>query len=173
MTMTKMRLVLAATLTLSLSIPTVRAADPVKTTDATQSDLDLLVSTIRANRRALVEVNLNLTKDEADKFWPIYDRYQKDMAGVGDHQLSIIEYYIEHYRDLSNEKALELVDKYLAADADRIKVRRSYLPEFEKVVPGRTLARFYQIENKMDAVIRYELAATIPVVAEKPAEAGK
>jgi hypothetical protein len=172
MTMTKMRLVLVASLTLSLSITAVRAADPAKD-EAAKSDLNLLVDTIRANRRALIEVNLNLTADEAAKFWPIYDRYQKDMAGVGDHQLSIVEYYIAHFRDMSNEKALELVDKYLASDADRIKVRRSYLPEFEKVLPGRTLARFYQIENKMDAVIRYDLAATIPVVDEKPAEAGK
>jgi hypothetical protein len=55
---------------------------------------------------------------------------------------------------------------YLAAEADRVAVRRTYLPEFAKVLPGRTVARFYQIENKMDAVIRYDLAATIPVIDE-------
>jgi hypothetical protein len=55
---------------------------------------------------------------------------------------------------------------YLAAEADRLKVRRDYIDEFAKVVPGLTVARFYQIENKIDAVVRYDLAATIPVVQQ-------
>ena len=51
-----------------------------------------------------------------------------------------------------------------AAEADRLQVRRAYLGEFAKILPGRTVARFYQIENKMDAVLRYDLAGAIPVV---------
>jgi hypothetical protein len=71
---------------------------------------------------------------------------------------------ITHFRGLSNEKALQLTGDYLAAEADRLQVRRAYLAEFAKILPGRAVARFYQIENKMDAVLRYDLAATIPVV---------
>jgi hypothetical protein len=33
-----------------------------------------------------------------------------------------------------------------------------------KVLPGRTVARFFQIENKMDAIIDYEMAGEIPLV---------
>ena len=62
---------------------------------------------------------------------------------------------------------MKLVDDYLAVEADRVKVKRAYLDEFAKALPGRKVARFYQIENKMDAVIRYDLAATIPVVEEE------
>ena len=51
-------------------------------------------------------------------------------------------------------------------------MRRDYVAEFAKVLPGRKVARFYQIENKMDAVIRYDLAATIPVVEEKASASG-
>ena len=63
------------------------------------------------------------------------------------------------------------MEDYLAAEAERVQVRRTYLPEFLKILPGRTVARFYQIDNKMDAVLRYDLAAGIPVVEEKPAPA--
>jgi len=59
------------------------------------------------------------------------------------------------------------MESYLAAEAERLQVRRAYLDEFAKILPGRTVARFYQLENKMDAVLRYDLAATIPVVDEK------
>ena len=67
------------------------------------------------------------------------------------------------------DKALRLMEGYLAAEAERLQVQRSYLGEFSKIRPGRTVARFYQIENKMDAVLRYDLAATIPVVAQESA----
>ena len=59
------------------------------------------------------------------------------------------------------------MESYLAAEAERVQVRRTYPSEFKKILPGRTVARFYQIENKMDAVLRYDLAATKPVFDEK------
>jgi len=65
------------------------------------------------------------------------------------------------------DKAMQLMESYLAAEAERVQVHRSYLGEFTKIRPGRTVARFYQIENKMEAVLRYDLAATIPIVDEK------
>ena len=79
----------------------------------------------------------------------------------------MIQDYSANFSDLSNDKAMKLVDDYLAVEADRVKVKRAYVDEFAKVLPGRKVARFYQIENKMDAVIRYDLAATIPVVEEQ------
>ena len=79
---------------------------------------------------------------------------------------TVIEEYTANFHKLSNDKALKLMEDYLAVEDDRVKVRRTYLPEFAKILPGRTVARFYQIENKMDAVIRYDLAAAIPVVDE-------
>ena len=109
-------------------------------------------------------MNLRLTDEEATKFWPLYDRYQKEISVIGDRMTALVEDYITNFRDLSNEKALQLIGDYLAAEADRLQVRRSYLGEFAKILPGRTVARFYQMENKMDAVLRYDLAGAIPVV---------
>jgi hypothetical protein len=86
---------------------------------------------------------------------------------------SVIQDYISGFATLSDDKAVQLVDAYLAAEAERVKIKQSYVAEFGKVVPGRTVARFYQIENKMDAVLRYELAATIPVIDEKAAKPAK
>jgi hypothetical protein len=160
--MAKMQSVLAAVLISCLSSATVRAAEPGPT--ASQVNLDILRDTIRANRKALIAVNLALTDEEAAKFWPLYERYQKEISVVGDRMTALVEDYITHFRDLSNEKAMQLAADYLAAEADRLQVRRAYLGEFGKILPGRTVARFYQIENKMDAVLRYDLAGTIPVV---------
>ncbi|MBX3024631.1 hypothetical protein KF840_06950 [bacterium] len=134
-----------------------------------EADRALLVNTVRANRRALVAVNLNLSSEQAAQFWPLYDRYQTEITAIGDRGLAVVADYVDHYAELSNDKALELMTDYLAAEAERLKVRQSYLPEFAKILPGRTVARFYQIENKIDAVLRYDLAESIPVLEQSPA----
>lgn len=161
--MSTIRLLLVAVLLSCCSPAAVRAAESGGPA-APQVNLDLLRDTIRANRKALIAVNLALTDEEAAKFWPLYERYQKEISGVGDRLAALFEDYITHFRDLSNEKAWQLTADYLVAEADRLQVQRAYLGEFAKILPGRTVARFYQIENKMDAVLRYDLAGTIPVV---------
>ncbi len=164
--MSKLHLLLAAALLFGLSATALRAAQP-PTGQAAEANLDVLLDAVRSNRKALVGVNLKLTDDEAVKFWPIYDRYQKEINVLGDRLVGVIQDYSANFSDLSNDKAMKLVDDYLAIEADRVKVKRAYLDEFAKALPGRTVARFYQIENKMDAVLRYDLAATIPVVEEE------
>jgi hypothetical protein len=139
-------------------------AAPAWAGEAANANLDVLRDTIRANRKALVAVNLRLTDAEAKDFWPVYDRYEKDLKEVNDRLVQVLDDYSSHFKDLSDEQAKKLLDDYLAVEEDRAKLRRTYVADFGKTLPGKKVARFYQIENKMDAVIRYDLAATIPVV---------
>jgi hypothetical protein len=142
-------------------------ADSVRAAgEAATADLDILRDTIRANRKGLVAVNLTLTDAEAAQFWPLYDRYQADVKAVNDRLVKVISDYTSQYSTMTDDKAQKLAEDYLAAEEDRAKVRRQYFPEFAKIVHGKKAARFYQIENKMDAVIRYDLAAYIPVVEQ-------
>ena len=149
---------LAAALMIGLSGPAMAAGEAAK------ADLDILVNTIRANRKALVAANLALTDDEAKKFWPVYDAYQKKLAVVQDRMVKLIEEYSESFGSMTDEKALELADEFLEIETARAKVRRDALDDVSEALPGKKVARFFQIENKMDAVVRYDLAATIPVV---------
>jgi hypothetical protein len=162
--MSTIRLILALVM-LTVSV-TARAAE-TPGGGATESTLDVLVNAIRANRKAMVAVNLTLSDAEAAAFWPVYDRYEKEMNALGDRLVTVVQDYSASFKGLSNDKAVKLVDEYLTIEADRVKVRRTYVDELAKILPGRTVARFFQLENKMDAVIRYDLAATIPVVEEE------
>ena len=165
--MRKLFLMLTATLIVGVSAAMAAAQTQ------NEASLSLLADTIRDNRKAFVAANLTLSGEEAAAFWPVYDRYEKDLKLAGDRIVTVVEDYSEHFRDLSNDKAMQLMEDYLAAEAERLKIRRSYLSEFAKILPGRTVARFYQLENKMDAVIRYELAAEIPVIDENSAAPAK
>jgi hypothetical protein len=160
LTMPRIRVLLAAVLTLALSATAGSAGEAAK------ANLDILLDSIRANKKALVAANLSLTDEEAARFWPLYDRYQEELNTVQDRAVKIIQDYTASFHDLSNEKAMKLADDWLSAEGDRVKVRRTYLDQFAKVIPGRKVVRFYQIENKMDALLRYDLAGGIPVVGE-------
>ena len=133
---------------------------------AEEATHDILVETIQANRKAFVAVNLALEDAQAAAFWPVYDRYQQDLTVVSQRLSDIIDDYTASFADMNDEKAKQLITSYLAVERDRAELRESYLPEFSAVLPGRTLARLYQIENKMDAVLRYELARDIPVLEQ-------
>lgn len=156
------RAILALVLIVATSGPAVSAGE------AADANLDILRETIRANKKALVAASLTLTDEEAGKFWPLYDRYQGELKGVNDRLVQVIQDYTSSFQSMTDEHALKLIEQYTAVEEDRAKVRRKYLGEFSKVLPGRKVARFYQIENKMDAVVRYDLAAEIPVVEEGP-----
>jgi hypothetical protein len=142
------------------------AAAPAFAGEADEASIEILRDTLRSNKKALVDVNLALSDEEARAFWPVYDRYQQDLQAVQERLLRVIEEYSANFGKMTDEKARELVDEYLAVEQDRAEVRRAYLEPISKALPGRKVMRFYQIENKVDAVLRYELAATIPVVEQ-------
>jgi hypothetical protein len=139
-------------------------ASPLRAGEADDAQLDILRDTLHANKKAFVAVNLQLSDAEAKGFWPIYDRYQSELQGVQGRLLGVIDDYSQHFGALTDEKAMDLAERYLEIERDRAEVRQRYLKPIAAVLPGKKVARFYQIENKIDAVLRYELAATIPVI---------
>ena len=157
------RMLTAAAAALFLfSAPLARSDEPP------QNNMDIVRDALRADKKALVASNLQLTDAEAKAFWPIYDKYQKDLITEHNKLYQVIEEYALAYNKnkLDDAKALDLVHRYFAAEEARTKVRSTYVKEFSKVLPGTKVARFYQIENKLDAVVRYEMAGAIPLVKQ-------
>lgn len=156
--MSCVRVLLASALTLVLAAPLYGAGEAAK------ADMDILRDSIRANKKALVAANLTLTDQEAAGFWPLYDLFQKDLTAVNARLLKVIEDYAASFPDIPNEKAMKLTEDYLSAESDRAQMRRSHLAEIAKVLPGRKVMLYYQLENKIDAVVRYDLAVGIPFI---------
>jgi len=86
------------------------------------------------------------------------------MAKAGDRLQKLIQDYARVYDTATNEQAKPMVDEMLAIQQAELKIKESYLPKFRKVVPEVKVARFLQIENKIDALIKLELAADIPLI---------
>lgn len=133
---------------------------------ADEASFEILRDTIRANKKTLVAASMTLTDAESDAFWPVYDRYEAEIKAVNDRLVKVLDTYTKNYGKLTDDEAKKLSEEYLSVEEDRASIRRKYFGEFTKVLPGKKAARFYQIENKMNAVIRYDMAREIPVVQE-------
>jgi hypothetical protein len=151
---------------LSVLLLVVLAAAPAGAGEADDASMEILRDTLRSNKKALVAVNLALTDEEARAFWPVYDRYQAELTVVADRLLQVIDDYKRSFGSTTDDEARALVDSYLAVQRDRVALLDSYVERFAEILPGRTLMRFYQIENKIHTVMLYELAETIPVIAQ-------
>src|SRR5262245_35993718 len=117
-----------------------------------------------AQRKAIVMKNLDLGKDEAAAFWPVYRDYRTAMAKVQDERVRIIADYAQSYRSMTDDKAKSLLEGYMRTDEDVLKVKRQYLSKFRKGLPEVKVARYYQIENKMDALVAADLTLQIPLM---------
>ncbi|MBP1621307.1 MAG: hypothetical protein H6Q02_2074 [Acidobacteria bacterium] len=132
---------------------------------ASETDqLQQLRAEIQADRQAVVAANLGLTDAEGAAFWPVYREYRGELSKVGDRMQKLIQDYAKIYDTATAEQAKPMVDEMLAIQQAELKVKESYLPKFRKVIPETKVARFLQIENKIDALIRLELAADIPLI---------
>jgi lysophospholipase L1-like esterase len=136
------------------------AAAQVSETDALQQ----LRADIQADRQAVVAANLKLTDAEGAAFWPVYREYRGEMAKVGDRLQKLIQDYARVYDTATAEQAKPLVDEMMAIERAGLTVKETYLPKLRKVLPEVKVARFLQIENELDAVIRLGLAADMPLI---------
>ncbi len=153
------------TIGLAVSLAFVLGVTPATAQEAAEANLEVLANAIQANADAIIAVNLDLTDEEAKGFWPAYEKYQGEMAGVRSRFLELMRDYITNYDTMDDAHAQQLLAESLSIEKDRVGIRQKHMKSFGEVLPGRKLARFYQIENKMRAVVRYELASEIPVLA--------
>lgn len=126
--------------------------------------MQALVEKLKADKKLIVSENMELTEAEAKKFWPVYEQYQNELFILRVRSLNLIKAYADSYSSMTNETAKKLLDEYLTIESLRQKVREGYLPKFRKVLPEMKVARYYQIENKILAIVNYELASQIPFV---------
>jgi polyhydroxyalkanoate synthesis regulator phasin len=126
--------------------------------------LQQLRAEIQADRQAVVMANLKLTDAEGQAFWPLYREYRGEMAKVGDRLQKLIQDYAVTYESATAEQAKAMVDEMMSIQRAELKVKEAYLPKFRKVIPELKVARFLQIENKIDTLIKIDLAANIPLI---------
>lgn len=141
-----------------------RTAAPVKESGYLNSYIALLRSDLRAKKIGIISESLLLTDKEADVFWPVYKRYEGDLAKLQDARLQLIKDYSDNYDKMSDAKALAFSERAFALEEWRVRLRRDYFKQLEKVLPGRTLARFFMLERRIDLLVDLKIASEIPII---------
>jgi hypothetical protein len=151
-----------------LSWAVVEQTVPVFAQDQSSADanMQILRDKVKADKKLVVAANMGLTDAEAKTFWPVYDSYQKDLQSLNERLKKTILSYADAYNNktLTDEKAKQLADEAIAIDEQEIKIRKACAAKVASILPGKKAARYLQIENKVRAALRYELAGAIPLV---------
>jgi hypothetical protein len=134
--------------------------------DKPADNMQILRDKIKADKKLVVASNMELTESEAKDFWPIYDQYQKDLQKINQRIANVLEGYAADFRgkSLTDEKAKKLIDEAVAIEQAEANLKSTYAPKLSKVLPVKKVARYLQIENKIRAVVKYDLAQGVPLV---------
>jgi Spy/CpxP family protein refolding chaperone len=166
-----MRRTLAYLLVACFVVGSLQAQTPAKqvsTTSPSPASVDSSLTAFRADmqssRADIMAKNLSLTADQAAKFWPVFNAYQKEQNVIMDEQLKGIQQYVAGYDSLDDAAALSLMKAHLDRDAKMNALRQKWLGEFQKVLPGKLAARAMQIDRRLSLVAQVELASRIPLI---------
>ena len=127
-------------------------------------NMELVKEKIRTDKKLFIATNMQLTESEAKAFWPVYEAYQAELGKLRDREIKLIEEFATNFETMSDDVAKNLLDDSLSIDSDHQKLHQSYLSKIRGVLPDKKVARYYQLESKIDAVLEYEMAKRIPLV---------
>jgi len=128
-----------------------------------ESTGSIFIQKIKADKKLLVAENMQLTESEAKAFWPVYKKYQDELFLLRARTAKLIKDYADNYDNLTNAKAKKLLEEMVNIESLRVKLNKTYLPMFRKALPETKVVRYYQIENKINAVLYNEFAENIPL----------
>jgi hypothetical protein len=134
--------------------------------DKPADNMQILRDKLKADKKLLVASNMELTESEAKGFWPIYEGYQKDLQRINRRLANLLESYAADLqgKSLTDDKAKKLIDEAVAIEQAEANLKSTYAPKLSKVLPVKKVARYLQIENKIRAVVKYDLAQGVPLV---------
>ena len=128
------------------------------------AEIEMVRSMIRMERKTAVEQAMGLTAAESPAFWGVYNEYEAERTKVNDRVVKVVTDYAAAYPDVGDVRAQALLTEAFAADSDLLKLKKSYAKRFAKVLPPTRVARFFQIERKLDAVQNLSIAEQIPLI---------
>jgi hypothetical protein len=131
----------------------------------TQADEEEVVrSMLQTGKKAIIADNMQFSEAESQAFWPLYNEFQQAKTKLNEKTIKLINEYLLNYDSLTDDKAGAIIRDLMAIEKDRVDLKSSYLPKFSKILPAKKVARYYQIENKIEAIVKYELAKEVPLV---------
>jgi hypothetical protein len=165
-----MLIALKATTSLAQNSPSAKNDAPptISTTDdASQPNpndfIELLRKDVRSQKKQIIAENMGLSDSEAEKFWPVYDRYSAELSRIYDTKIALLKDYADNYSSMTGEQAENYIRKRAEVEQSIMHLRVKYIPAFRKVLSGRETALFYQLDWRLGLAIDVELVQ-VPLI---------
>ena len=128
------------------------------------ADIEAARTIMKTERKILIMREMALTPQEAEAFWPLYDEYVNERRKVGDLRVKVITDYAANYQTMTDELAKSLADESIKYEEKMLKLKKKYIKKFRKILTDIKVVRYFQLENKLDAIIDFDLASQIPLM---------
>jgi Spy/CpxP family protein refolding chaperone len=128
------------------------------------TDLQVLRTAVKTDKKALVASTIKLTDAEAAKFWPLYGAYQLKLDTLNRRQARAFEDLVSRDKPINDAQAKVLLAEFLAIDEERTKALRAYQNRLNRALPPRKVVRYLQLENKIRSVQDYDIAGALPLI---------
>jgi hypothetical protein len=119
---------------------------------------------IQTRRQEILAANLGLPDSLGGVFWPQYREYRVEMARNGDRVQNLVINYAKNYQSMTDEQAKQLTDEWFSIQEEQVNIRKKWIGKFQKILPAKTVARFAQIENRLDTIVAAAMMEQIPLV---------
>jgi hypothetical protein len=133
----------------------------------TDEDIILLRQDLRAKKMQVIGQNMNLSDMEAEKFWPVYNHYVRDLQGVNNQKYALLKQYAQMWATMTDQDAMIYVRSWLEADGQAQALRLKYVPVVSQVLPGKKAATFFQLDRRLNMIIDLQLFSQIPLAGVK------
>jgi hypothetical protein len=140
------------------------AQDPAKVRADIDKALDELRKEGRAGKADILGKTMALDSTQASAFWPVYKQYEAELQTLGDERVAIIQDLAEHFDSLDDAKAKALTDRQLALEERKLALTKKYRDEMSKVLPAKAVARWLQVESRLNKLVELSVASEIPLV---------
>jgi len=152
-------------LVLSLLVFTSLSFAQIQSFDSTY--IEGLKKDVGGTFKEIVKENLKLTEDEANKFWPLFDQYLAARSPIFEKRVSITEEFMMNYYAMDDATAKDLIDKAIQSQQDLMDVRKEYLDKMFEVLPAPLVGKFFQLDNRVSAVVDLVRMSATPLVRDE------
>jgi predicted negative regulator of RcsB-dependent stress response len=140
-----------------------QSAATASTQDNADQNIAMLRKDLRSQKKQIVAANMNLTESEAEKFWPVFEKYTDELMTINNKKYAAVKEYVQGYDTLTDPQAERLTRDALEVDQSVAQLRLSYIPIFEKVISPKKTALFMQIDRRLVLLIDLQLSSSLPL----------
>jgi hypothetical protein len=137
---------------------------PASAQDPVDEDIKLFRKDLRSMRKQIIAANMNLSDKEAEQFWPVFERYTQELVAKQDEKYALLKEYAQGYLTMTDEESEKYIRGRASVDEAILQVRLKYFPIFRKVLPGKSTARFFQLDWRLGLIMDLQLASQTPVI---------